>query len=106
MRKVFFAFMATLALTPAAQASDFCGRINSLPDAWTVLSGGSTVVFRGDNSMPPDSKDVYGYLNTHHSDSDKSCFCITGAAEKWPHRKELFLTQVTGLKTCAGKIIR
>jgi hypothetical protein len=98
-------FVATLAT--GSLAKDFCGRITSLPDAWLVHTPGSTVWFNAFDPPVSDSKAVYEFLNTHH-DCDKVCCCIAGSVrtDRNPRRTSIVFTEVTGLKTCSGKVLR
>lgn len=87
-------------ITVAAADRNYCGHITSLPDGFVVKSNGASIFFAGDNSAPPDPKGVYDYLNTHHKDSDRGCYCISGIA------KGARLTSVSGLSHCNGAPIK
>ena len=72
MRRACCALAAIFAVTvasPSYAAHDFCGRIQSLPDAWLILNKSSKIYFSADTSGPTDQKDVYGYLNKNNRDS-------------------------------------
>jgi hypothetical protein len=111
MRRACCALAAIFAVTvasPSYAAQDFCGQIQSLPDAWLILNKSSKLYFSADTSGPTDQKDVYGYLNKHHSDSDHRCYCITGSVISQSRGTGVarVFTKVTGLKTCGGQILR
>jgi hypothetical protein len=72
------------------------------------LGKSSKIYFSADTSGPTDQKDVYGYLNKNHSDSDHRCYCITGSVISQSRGTGVarVFTEVTGLKTCGGQILR
>jgi hypothetical protein len=102
------AIFAAIFASNSCAAQDFCGQIQSLPDAWLILDKSSKIYFSADTTGPTDQKDVYVYLNKNHSDSDRRCYCITGTVTRQSRGTGVVrvFTEVTGLKTCEGKILR
>lgn len=101
MNRIFIGVVLGLALTSSALAAQkYCGRIKSFPDGYEVITKGGKIFFAGDNSAPPDPKGIYGYLNTHGSDADHSCYCISGTASGGR------FTAVSGLSKCGGGAIK
>lgn len=102
MAKTFVVGLIVIAAsaTSSLAAQDYCGRITSLPDGFVVKAKGGDIFFAGDNSMPPDPKGVYDYLNANHKDSDRGCYCISGDV------KAKRFASIGGLSRCGGATLR
>jgi hypothetical protein len=107
MRRTLFGAVLIALSGPSLAAQGYCGRITSLPDAWQIHTSEKTIWLVGNSEGPPDPKDIYGFLNTH-LDCEKICCCILGSVkeERQPRRTLTLFTEVTGLKTCSGKVLR
>ncbi len=108
MRKTFvpvgIALMTWCALSFAALSSEvYCGRLLDMPGSFELLHKNMNIWIEDTR----DPKNLTEYLNTQVK--RLSCYCIVGSIKPivvQGDKNRYLFTEVSGLTTCQGKVIR